>query len=197
MKAMTQSGVCAVSLSADCALAILKTMFGRIFGSSALFSDGVHSCADAFASLMTLIGALPKKDSVKKEKAERFTICFICCILFLTGAIMLISAVRCIISGAENEAPSGIALYVSAFAFAVKEGLFFFSRYASEKIGSDVLMAQAWHHRSDALSCVGSFVGILGGRLGFSKADEAASLVISFFILKAAFDILRKSIRKN
>ena len=109
----------------------------------------------------------------------------------MTGFSILVGALREIFTGEAYTVPSAFASCVSLFALLVKESLFFFSRYASRKTGSVVLMAQAWHHQSDALSCIGSFIGILGASLGMPMLDKAASIVISVMIIKTAVDIFR------
>ena len=74
--------------------------------------------------------------------------------------------------------------------------MYWYTRAAAKKLNSPSLMADAWHHRSDALSSVGSFVGICGARLGVPALDPAASVVICLFILKAAWDIFRDAAAK-
>ena len=74
--------------------------------------------------------------------------------------------------------------------------MFWYTRAGAKKINSGALMADAWHHRSDALSSVGAFIGILGARLGFPVLDPIASIVICLFILKAAFDIFKDALDK-
>lgn len=185
--------VCGISLVSDCILAAAKLIIGRAAHSQALISDGVHSCADSLTSLMTLLGTLPRKSSKKKERAEKLTLIFICTVLILTGATMFFSA---ILSFVKNDGCSDVSLYalsVSLFALFVKEGLFRFLSYASKKCGCPVLYAQAWHHRSDALSSVASFIGVVGSALGFSFIDSVASAAISVLIIKTAVDILRSN----
>lgn len=186
---VTRAG--AVSFSADCILAALKLVSGGVFRSKALISDGVHSCADSLTSLMTFLCTLPRKNSEKKKKAEKLTLIFICSVLMVTGVGMFIGAILSFFSGEKTAEPSWYALCVSAFAMAVKETLYHFLKNASEKYSCSVLYAQAWHHRSDALSSVGSFIGIFGSAAGFSYFDGAAGAVISIFIIKTAFDIIR------
>jgi len=72
---------------------------------------------------------------------------------------------------------------------AVKEWMYWYTRAAAKKINSGALMADAWHHRSDSLSSIGAFVGIAGSRMGYPVLDAAASMVISVFIAKAAYEI--------
>ena len=92
--------------------------------------------------------------------------------------------------------PGGLALVAAVISIVSKEAMYWYTRAVAKKIGSSALMADAWHHRSDALSSVGSFVGIFGARLGFPVLDPVASVVICVFILKAAFDVFRDAISK-
>ena len=78
----------------------------------------------------------------------------------------------------------------------VKEGMFWYTRINAKKIDSGALMADAWHHRSDALSSIGALIGIGGARLGFPIMDSVASLVIFGFIVKAAYDIFKDAVDK-
>ena len=78
----------------------------------------------------------------------------------------------------------------------VKEGMYRYTRRAAQKIESDALMADAWHHRSDALSSIGALVGIAGAKLGFPVMDPIASLLICLMIGKAAYDIFRDAMNK-
>jgi len=74
--------------------------------------------------------------------------------------------------------------------------MYWYTRKVAKKINSSAVMADAWHHRSDALSSVGSFIGILGARLGFLALDSIASVVISIFIIKAGVEIFIQTIRE-
>ena len=96
----------------------------------------------------------------------------------------------------ELEVPGRLALIVAVISIGVKEWMYWFTRAAAKKINSGALMADAWHHRSDALSSIGAFVGILGARMGFPILDPIASVVICLFIGKAAFDIFKDATNK-
>lgn len=118
--------------------------------------------------------------------------------LGLTGAAIGIEGLRNIVGSSylHLTVPGKLALAAAVISIVTKEGMFWYTRINAKKIRSSALMADAWHHRSDALSSVGSFVGILGARLGFPIMDPLASVIISFFILKAAFDIFLDAISK-
>nr|MCR4718857.1 cation diffusion facilitator family transporter [Bacillota bacterium] len=85
--------------------------------------------------------------------------------------------------------PGAFALIAAIVSIVVKELMFRYTASAAKKISSGALMADAWHHRSDALSSIGSFAGILGAKIGFPALDPLASVVICVFVLKAAVEI--------
>lgn len=74
--------------------------------------------------------------------------------------------------------------------------MYWYTRYNAGRINSAAFMADAWHHRSDAFSSVGSLIGIGGAMLGFPVMDSVASVVICLFILKVSYDILKDAISK-
>lgn len=96
----------------------------------------------------------------------------------------------------EFEIPGLIALIAAVLSIVIKEGMYWYTRGVAKKINSSAVMADAWHHRSDALSSVGSFIGILGARMGFLILDSLASLVISVFIIKAGIEIFIQTVRE-
>lgn len=102
-------------------------------------------------------------------------------------------------AGTSGEAliiPGVLALIAAVISLVVKEWMFWYTRAAAKKINSGALMADAWHHRSDALSSIGAFIGILGARLGYPVLDPIASVVICLFIVKASVDIFKDAIDK-
>ena len=92
--------------------------------------------------------------------------------------------------------PGILALVAAVVSIVVKEAMFWYTRAGAKKIDSGALMADAWHHRSDALSSIGALVGIAGARMGYPILDAIASLVICIFIEKAAIDIFKDAINK-
>ena len=117
-------------------------------------------------------------------------------ILLATGLMIGWQGVRKIMSPEDLQAPGALALIAALVSIGVKEAMYRYTRRAAKKIDSDALMADAWHHRSDALSSVGALVGIGGAMLGFPILDPVASLVICLFIAKAAYDIFRDAVNK-
>jgi cation diffusion facilitator family transporter len=98
------------------------------------------------------------------------------------------------LGGGEIAAPGAVALSGATATIVIKELMYWYTRYWGKKINSGVLMADAWHHRSDALSSIGSFIGIFMARRGYPIFDPIASIVISLFILKVAIDIFRDAV---
>ena len=114
------------------------------------------------------------------------------------GLLIGWGAVEKIWSGAYRNMPQpgGIALFAAALSIAVKESMFWYTWLWARRIDSTALKAEAWHHRSDALSSVGALIGIAGARMGAPAMEPAASLVICLFIVKAAADIFKDATDK-
>jgi cation diffusion facilitator family transporter len=96
----------------------------------------------------------------------------------------------------EMARPGIIALVAAVVTIVLKAILFTYKRGVAKKINSGALMADAWHHLSDSLSSIGSFLGILGARLGFPFLDPAAAILICLFIFKVALDVFREAVGK-
>lgn len=93
-------------------------------------------------------------------------------------------------------APGPIALAPAIVSIVGKEAMYWYTRHYALLIHSSAFMADAWHHRSDAFSSIGSLIGIAGAMLGFPVLDSVASVVICLFILKVSYDILKDAINK-
>ena len=106
----------------------------------------------------------------------------------MTGLSIGLSAIQTIISKSYVE-PQLIALWAAILSIAVKEWMYHYTMRQAKKIESTALAADAWHHRSDALSSIGALIGIVGARLGYPILDPLAALVITIIILKVAIDI--------
>lgn len=192
------------SIVVNLVLSVIKAAAGVAAHSGAMISDAVHSASDVFSTFIVLFGynASRKKSDAEHpyghERMECVAAVILASVLFLVGLEIGIGGVHKIIAGAEGnlDAPGAAALWAALASILVKEGMFWYTRWGAKKVRSDALMADAWHHRSDALSSVGSFVGIFGARLGFPVLDPLASLVICLFILKAAAEVFRDALRK-
>ncbi len=193
--------VSAVSIAVNLVLSFLKLLAGILASSGAMISDAVHSASDVFSTVIVIVGvAMSRKKSdadhqYGHERMECMASLLLAAVLALTGGGIGISGIRKITAGSyETLAVPGIVALVASIV--VKEWMYWYTRAAAKKINSGALMADAWHHRSDALSSVGAFIGIFGARMGYPVLDVGASVVICLFIEKAAFDIFRDAMDK-
>ncbi len=191
-----------VSIVANIILSLFKFLAGMIAHSGAMISDSIHSASDVFSTLVVIVGIkMSGKKSDKEhpyghERMECVAAIVLSTVLAVTGlGIGGSAAVKILSGGYENLKIPGV-LAAAIVSIAVKEGMYWYTRINAKKIDSGALMADAWHHRSDALSSVGALIGITGARLGFPILDAVASLCICFFIEKAAYDIFKDSIDK-
>ena len=190
-----------VSIAGNLLLSLLKVMAGIFAHSSAMLSDAVHSASDVFSSVIVIAGVkLSAKASDEQhpyghERFECVAAIVLAVILFFTGLMIGIRAARDIAKGIESDLVMPGVLSLAA-AIISKEAMYRYTRRYAKQYDSDALMADAWHHRSDALSSIGALIGIAGARMGLLILDPLASLVICIFILKAAGDIFKDAIGK-
>lgn len=200
----TANKVSAVSIVGNLILSLLKLLAGVIAHSNAMISDAIHSASDVFSTVVVIIGIrLSSKESDKEhpyghERLECVAAIILAMALFITGLGIGFTAFNNIISGnyASLAVPGVLALVAAVVSILTKEAMYWYTRFYAKKIDSSALMADAWHHRSDALSSVGALIGIGGARLGFPIMDSIASLVIFVFIAKAAYDIFKDAVDK-
>ena len=193
-----------VGIIGNVILVVFKFYAGIVGKSEAMVSDAVYSLSDVLATFVAFIGmrlSRREADSDHPYGHERFE-CLaslvLGIILLVTGLGIGVNGVRTIISGDYSSiaTPSIIAMVAAVVSILTKEGMFWYTRYYAKKINSSVFMADAWHHRSDALSSIGSLIGIAGARLGFPVMDSIACVAICICILKVAYDVLKDSISK-
>lgn len=192
------------TILANAFLSIFKLFAGVIAHSNAMVSDAVHSASDVFSTIVVIIGVkLASKESDKEhpyghERLECVAAIVLAMVLLFTGLEIGLQAMRDIMHGnySNLQTPGMLALVAAIISIIVKEIMYWYTRHYAKKIDSSALMADAWHHRSDALSSVGALIGIGGAMLGFPVMDSIASLVIFVFIVKAAYDIFKDAVDK-
>lgn len=193
-----------VSIVVNVVLSLFKLLAGILANSAAMVSDAVHSASDVFSTIVVIIGirisskASDKDHPYGHERLECVAAIVLSTILAVTGLGIGYTAVTKIVSGNLQElvVPGMLALVAAIISIVMKEGMYWYTWINAKRIDSSALMADAWHHRSDALSSVGALIGIGGAMLGFPVLDTAASLVICFFIEKAAYDIFKDAVDK-
>lgn len=193
------------SIYGNLLISIAKFLAGVIGHSSAMISDAIHSASDVFSTIVVMIGVkIGGKESDKNhqyghERLESVASLILALTLAVTGCGIGYGGLKTIIAGSEGasiQVPTALPLAAAILSIVAKEGMYWYTMRAAVQINSGALKADAWHHRSDALSSVGSLVGIGGAMLGYPILDPIASVVICVFILKAAFDIFRDAIGK-
>lgn len=192
-----------VSVVWNLILSVFKLIAGFVAHSGAMISDAVHSASDVFSSIIVMIGvrisgkASDKDHPYGHERMECVAAIVLATVLAGTGVGIGYAAVKTLLDGEyASEIPGMLALIAAVVSILVKEAMFWYTRHYAKKIDSSAVMADAWHHRSDALSSVGALIGIGGARLGFPIMEPLASVVICIFIEKAAFDIFKDAIDK-
>ncbi len=192
------------SMATNIALSIFKVLAGFLAHSGAMVSDGIHSASDVFSTVVVMVGYhLAGKESDENhqyghERIECVAAILLSMILCITGFAIGLAGFRKII-GQESislEAPGLLALAAAVLSILVKEAMYWYTRGAAKKVNSAALMADAWHHRSDSLSSIGSMAGIIGARLGYPVCDPIASVIICVFIVKAAYEIFKDAVDK-
>jgi len=193
-----------VTMLLNAVLSVLKLLAGILARSGAMVSDAVHSMSDVFSTVIVMIGvrmsakASDKEHPYGHERMECVAAIVLSGVLLATGLMIGYQGVTHILAAqaGEIEIPGALALAAAVVSIVVKEGMYRYTRKAAKQIESDALMADAWHHRSDALSSIGALIGIGGARLGYPVLDPIASLVICLMIGKAAFDIFTDAVNK-
>lgn len=193
-----------VTIIGNILLSVMKLIVGFIAHSNAMISDAIHSASDVFSTFVVIIGIkLASKKADKEhpyghERLECVAAIVLSMVLFITGLGIGATALKNITSGDYNNiaVPGILALIAAIISIISKEAMYWYTRYNAKKIDSSALMADAWHHRSDAFSSIGALIGIAGARLGFPIMDSIASLIIFVFIIKAAYDIFKDAIDK-
>lgn len=183
-----------------------KIVAGIVGQSSAMVADGIHSLSDFITDVIVIVfirvsGKEKDRDhQYGHGKFETFATLLISLALFIVGIGILYSGAGKItgsFKGELIEKPGYIALYAALISIISKEGLFWYTKIEGRRLNSQAMIANAWHHRSDAFSSVGTALGISGAILLGERwriLDPIAGVIVSFFIMKVAWDIAKPSI---
>lgn len=193
-----------ITMTQNIVLSVFKLLAGIFSNSNAMICDAIHSASDVFSTIVVIIGvkfaskAPDKEHPYGHERLECVAAILLAMVLFITGLEIGVKAFQDIIQGnyGKLETPGKLALIAAIVSIITKEIMYWYTRYHAKKIDSSALMADAWHHRSDALSSIGALIGIGGSMLGAPIMDAIASLGIFIFIVKVAFDIFKDAMEK-
>lgn len=191
---------------ANILLLIFKFVAGIVGRSSAMIADAVHSLSDFVTDIIVLFFVRFSSKPADEEhryghgKFETLATAIIGLILLFVGGSIMVDGVKkilAVINGATLEAPGLIALIAAVLSIVVKELVYQYTAYVGKKVNSTTVQANAWHHRSDALSSIGTLAGI-GGAIFLGERwrilDPIAAVVVSLFIVKIAISILKTSL---
>ncbi len=175
-------------------LAVTKVLVGILSNSTAILADGIHTVSDVGSSIGIIVGFLISKKAEDREhqygheKAESISGFILSIFLIAVGMKIGYSAFGIILSG-KNQVPGSIAAWVAGISIFVKELQFRIALYGGKKINSSALIADAWHHRSDAFSSIAALIGIIGARMGYTYLDPLAGLIVAIIIIKVGLKL--------
>ena len=187
-------------------LIVLKFIAGIFGKSSAMVADAVHSLSDFVTDVIVLIfvkiAGRPrdKTHDYGHGKFETFATMVIGLILALAGIGLMINGIEHVIKSFHGEVlpqPTMLALVIAVVSIVSKEWLYRYTAKAGREVNSQAVVANAWHHRSDAISSVGTLIGVAGAMyLGdrWRILDPIAAIVVSLFIIKSGYDIMKPSV---
>lgn len=196
----------AIGSAVNVLLVVFKFVAGIVGKSSAMVADAVHSLSDLLTDIIIVIFVRTASKPIDHTheyghgKFETLASLIIGVILFIVGIGIMITGVEdCIkfFEGDRGEKPRMIALIAAILSIALKEGLYRYTLSEGKKINSPVLVANAWHHRSDAFSSIATLIGVAGsmflGKNGLIL-DPLAAILVSFYICKSGYDVIKPSI---
>lgn len=188
-----------ISILLNIVLTILKILSGILGNSTAIIADGLHSASDIITSVGILIGnrisRKPRDDEHQygHEKAESLVSFTLATVLIGISLKIGYDGLRELINVNNILVPNALPLVVALISIVVKEYQYQITIRVAKRINSSSLKADAWHHRSDALSSIAAFIGIGGAMLGLKILDPIASIIVAIVVVKVGIDILKSA----
>lgn len=182
----------------DALLGIAKIIAGWLSQSQALVADGIHSLSDLVTDVFVIIASNNARQAPDKNhpyghlRFETLT-------TVILGIVLIVVATGIVFEAFSNETHAVATWYGVAaviLTIVVKEAIFHYTKRAGEHIGSKLLIANAWHSRSDALSSVAVLAGLIGVYFGYAWADRVASVIVGFFIGKIAVEMIWDNLKE-
>ncbi|WP_434796491.1 cation diffusion facilitator family transporter [Terrisporobacter vanillatitrophus] len=191
-----------ISIMWNVILTFIKILGGILGKSNAMIADGLHSASDIISSIGVLIGNKiaktpnDKEHNYGHEKAETL-VSFLLSILLIGVALKIsLNGLNSLLHLKDVQVPTFLPLIISVISIVIKEYQYTITIKVAKKINSPSLKADAWHHRSDALSSVAAFIGIGGSLLGFKALDPIATVIVGLFVAKVGLDIFKDAINE-
>ena len=189
-----------IGMIANILLSLFKFVGGILGNSVALVADAIHSLSDLVTDLIVLfthrIGKMPQDEDhpYGHGRAETIGATVIGLLIIVTGIGVTYKTWETI-NEISEQAPGLLAASAALLSILINEGLFHYTRRVGEATKSPALIANAWHHRSDAFSSIAALIGIIGAWQGFAFMDPLAGAVVGCMIVKVGIDITRQGVR--
>lgn len=190
-----------IGASVNALLGIIKLIGGYLYHSHALIADGIHSISDLFTDVMVLLaskyGSLDADDThpYGHQRIETAATLLLALLLILAGCGIAWDAIDELIHS-ENTMPGWLSLPVVCISILANETLFHYTRYVGKRINSQLITANAWHHRSDAASSIVVLLGLIGSLAGFIYLDAVAAIIVGLMIVKMGWDYGWNSVKE-
>jgi len=190
-----------VTLIVNFILSIAKVLIGFMFFSQAIIADGIHSISDVISTLAVWMAIRISREPADEEhpyghgKVETIAAKFIGILLFLTGLFIIKDSIMAIIRNRLTE-PGILNLWIALISIGVKEWMYRYTYREGQRINNKALMADAHHHRSDALSSIAAFIGVIGARMGYLIADSIGGFIVALFILHMGYEIFIEAVNE-
>lgn len=182
-------------------LGFFKVIIGLSGHSQALVADGLHSFSDLITDAFVLIASRYGSQEADEshpyghQRIETAATLIISLLLVLVGAGIILDAIMAV-QKAHSTIPTLSVIWMAVFSIMANEGLYHYTKFNGKKINSELLIANAWHHRSDAISSFIVLVGAIGDRLGFSVLDEVAAILVALLIIKMGVELTWTSLKE-
>jgi len=191
-----------VSLAANLLLAVAQAIIGTIGHSQALVADAVHTLSDLITDFLVLFALFHSRKAADEQhpyghgRIETAVTMILGIMLLLVGVGIAVQAGWRLATTQAFIVPDVSTLWVAGITLVAKEGLYQYTVRTAKRFDSDMLRANAWHHRSDAVSSLVVLIGIAGSMLGFAYLDAVAAIVIAVMIGKVGVELAWKALQE-
>ena len=183
-------------------LAITKLAGGFFGHSQALIADGLHSLSDLASDAMVFVAAKHASEDADEEhpyghaRFETIATVALAVLLIIVGLGIAYDAIVSLVTDEPIDKPDMFTLWIAAFSILSNEGLYHYTKFVGNRIRSNLLLANAWHHRSDAVSSIVVLVGIAGTQLNMPKLDAYAAIIVALMIARIGFKLGYDSVQE-
>ena len=183
-------------------LSISKLLGGYFGQSQALIADGLHSLSDLASDAMVFVAAKHASEDADEEhpyghaRFETIATVALAILLIIVGLGIVYDAILSLVSDEAIDKPDSFTLWIAAFSILSNEGLYHYTKFVGNRIRSNLLLANAWHHRSDAISSIVVLVGIAGTQLDMPKLDAYAAIIVALMIARIGFKLGYDSVQE-